>query len=149
MTRPEEGRLYKSVVRSLLHSCIICRTSDLVVYQHSSLFQFLIDLCILSAMPVKTGVTCTFPKRICRLYSGPCRGRLLSSYETILGLHNETKGLPLNRIAFYTLVQALHLVSFAGSRETKRPCLLGLFSIAKLVGRTKIHPELFQDTCIP
>ena len=61
----------------------------------------------------------------------------MSSNETILGLHNETKGLPLNRIAFYTLVQALHLVSFAGSRETKRPCLLGLFSIAKLVGRTK------------
>jgi len=63
--------------------------------------------------------------------------------ETILGLNSQTQKLPLNYIAFYTLMQELNLVSFAGNRETKRLCLFGLFSIAELVGMTKIHPELF------
>jgi len=50
--------LYKCVLH---HSYIICRTSYLVVYQRTSLFQFIIELCLLSAMPVKTGVLSVHP----------------------------------------------------------------------------------------
>lgn len=45
-------------------------------------------------------------------------------------------------------MQALRLDSFAGSKDIKTLCLLGLFSESELAGRTKIHSGLLLDILV-